>query len=73
MWKRFLGGGSEVQSTAQDNRAELLQETWVKRGSTSGREFERFMAELLRAAGYKVDVVGGSGDQGVDLLVKEGP
>jgi restriction system protein len=38
----------------------------------SGREFEHFMADLLRAAGYKVDVVGGAGAQGVDLLVKEG-
>lgn len=29
-------------------------------------------AEWLRAAGYKVDVVGGARDQGVDLLVKKG-
>ena len=38
----------------------------------SGREFEHFMADLFRTAGYKVDVVGGAGDQGVDLLLKEG-
>jgi HJR/Mrr/RecB family endonuclease len=72
VWKRFLGEGSKVQSTGLDNPAEALHETWVKSGSMSGREFERFVAELLRAAGYKVDVVGEAGDQGVDLLVKKG-
>jgi HJR/Mrr/RecB family endonuclease len=72
VWKRFLGEGSEGQSTAQNDPADVLHKTWAKSGSMSGREFERFMAELLRAAGYKVDVVGGAGDQGVDLLVKKG-
>jgi len=55
-----------------DDPAETLQRAWAKSGSMSGREFEHFMADLLRAAGYRVDVVGGAGDQGVDLLVKEG-
>jgi len=72
LWKRFLGEGSGVQSTVEDNPAEVLHETWVKSGSMSGGEFEDFMAQLLRAAGYKVDVVGGAGDQGVDLLMKKG-
>jgi HJR/Mrr/RecB family endonuclease len=72
LWKRFLGGGSGVQSTVQDNPAEVLHKTWVKSGPMSGREFEDFMAELLRTTGYKVDVVGGAGDQGVDLLMKKG-
>jgi len=72
VWKRFLGEGSGVQSTVPDNPAEVLHKLWVKSGSMSGREFEGFMAELFRAAGYKVDVVGGAGDQGVDLLIKKG-
>jgi hypothetical protein len=72
MWKRFLGEGSEAQGMTQDTLSGALQKTWVKSGSMSGREFEQFMADLLRAAGYKVDVLGGAGDQGVDLLVKEG-
>jgi HJR/Mrr/RecB family endonuclease len=72
LWKRFLGEGSGVQSTVEDNPAEVLHKTWVKSSSMSGREFEDFVAELLRAAGYKVDVVGGAGDQGVDLLMKKG-
>jgi restriction endonuclease len=72
MWKRFLGEGSGAQGMTQDTLSGALQKTWVKSGSMSGREFEHFMADLLRAACYKVDVLGGAGDQGVDLLVKEG-
>src|SRR5829696_9649114 len=71
VWRRFLGE-TEDQSVAQDTLAGTLQKTWTKSGSMSGREFEHFMADLFRAAGYKVDVVGSAGDQGVDLLLKEG-
>ena len=72
VWKKFLGEGSEVQRATQDDPAGALQSAWAKGDSMSGQEFEHFMAELLRAAGYKVDAVGGAGDQGVDLLVREG-
>jgi restriction system protein len=72
VWRRFLGEDSDCQNTNQDGPAGDLQKTWARSASMSGREFERFMADLLRAAGYRVDVVGQSGDQGVDLLVKEG-
>ncbi len=72
VWKKFLGEDSEVQGAPQDTLAGTLQKTYAKSGSMSGREFEHFMADLFRAAGYKVDVVGGSGDLGVDLLVKKG-
>jgi HJR/Mrr/RecB family endonuclease len=71
VWKRFLGE-DEDQSSAQDSLAGTLHGAWAKSGSMSGREFEHFMADLFRTAGYKVDVVGGAGDQGVDLLLKEG-
>jgi HJR/Mrr/RecB family endonuclease len=72
VWKRFLGEDGEAQTAPQDTLAGTLQKTWAKSGSMSGREFEHFMADLFRTAGYKVDVVGGAGDQGVDLLLKEG-
>jgi HJR/Mrr/RecB family endonuclease len=71
VWRRFLGE-TEDQSAAQDTLSGTLQKTWTKSGSMSGREFEHFMADLFRTAGYRVDVVGGAGDQGVDLLLKEG-
>jgi HJR/Mrr/RecB family endonuclease len=35
----------------------------------SGAQFEVFMAELFRALGHKAVVLGGAGDQGVDIIV----
>jgi HJR/Mrr/RecB family endonuclease len=72
VWKRFLGEASQVQDATPDDPAEALRRAWAKSGSMSGQKFEHFMADLLRAAGYKVDRIGRAGDQGVDLLVKEG-
>jgi len=37
--------------------------------ATSGSQFEYFVAGLLRAMGHNTRVLGGSGDQGVDLIV----
>jgi restriction system protein len=34
----------------------------------SGPQFEAFVAEILRARGYQATVLGGSGDQGVDVI-----
>ncbi len=34
--------------------------------------FEEFVAELFDALGFQVEVVGGSGDEGADLLVARG-
>ena len=71
LWRRLLGEDGKARDATQDD-AGRLREVWANDGSMSGLEFEHFMAELLRAAGYKVDVVGGAGGQGVDLLVREG-
>ena len=35
----------------------------------SGTQFEIFMADLFRAMGHKAVVLGGAGDQGVDIVV----
>jgi HJR/Mrr/RecB family endonuclease len=72
VWRRFLGEDSRVQDATPNDPAEALRRAWAKSASMSGREFEHFMADLFQAAGYKVNVVGGAGDQGVDLLVKDG-
>jgi restriction system protein len=37
-------------------------------GSSSGKHFEIFVADLLRAMGHGARVLGGSGDQGVDVI-----
>lgn len=36
----------------------------------SGGQFEVFMAQVFRAMGYRATVLGGSGDQGVDIIVQ---
>jgi len=38
----------------------------------SGAEFERYMAHVYKALDYNVTILGGSGDQGVDLLLRKG-
>jgi HJR/Mrr/RecB family endonuclease len=37
--------------------------------SMSGAQFEFFIAELLQAMGHRVTMLGGAGDQGVDIVV----
>src|SRR5215212_11065856 len=37
-------------------------------GAMSGGQFEVFVAQVLRALGYRTTVLGGSGDQGVDII-----
>ena len=37
-------------------------------GAMSGGQFEVFVAQVLRALGYSTTVLGGSGDQGVDII-----
>lgn len=37
--------------------------------SMSGEQFEVFVAEVFRAMGHRAQVMGGSGDQGVDVIV----
>jgi hypothetical protein len=37
--------------------------------SMSGAQFENFTADLFRALGHQVVVLGGAGDQGVDVIV----
>jgi HJR/Mrr/RecB family endonuclease len=72
VWKRFTGGGARDQKAAKEQLAETAETLRSRRSSMSGQEFERFMAEVLRNTGYEVDMVGGPGDQGVDLLVRVG-
>ena len=38
-------------------------------GAMRGAHFEIFMADLFRAMGHQASVLGGSGDQGVDIIV----
>jgi restriction system protein len=38
----------------------------------SGGQFEVFVADLMKAMGYRATVLGGSGDQGVDVIASAG-
>lgn len=38
----------------------------------SGGQFEVFVADLMRSMGYQASVLGGSGDQGVDVIAAAG-
>jgi restriction system protein len=69
VWKRLLGRSGRERKAEREALTEMLPD---KLTSMSGQEFERYMAEVFQKLGHKVDIVGGPGDQGVDLLVKVG-
>lgn len=69
VWKKLFGGRGRERKAAREELAKMLRDTL---NSMSGQEFERYMAEIFRKMGHKVDIIGGPGDQGVDLLVKVG-
>jgi HJR/Mrr/RecB family endonuclease len=48
--------------TQQLNRVRLM----------SGTQFEHFVSSLFRSLGYRAKVMGGAGDQGVDIVLRRG-
>jgi restriction system protein len=52
--------------------ADELSELASNVGLMSGQQFEVFVASLFNSMGYKAAVLGGSGDQGVDLVLDMG-
>jgi hypothetical protein len=61
MIRRFSGPKTP---TAQE-----LAQRFALVGAMTGAQFERFMADLFVAMGHSTAMLGGSGDQGVDLIV----
>jgi restriction system protein len=49
--------------------AQELARRFALVSTMSGTQFERFMADLFTAMGHNTVMLGGSGDQGVDLIV----
>src|SRR5215218_9873022 len=49
--------------------ARELSQRFEAVGSMSGAQFEAFIADLFRAMGHRAVVLGGAGDQGVDVIV----
>src|SRR5215204_4351538 len=52
--------------------AKELSELASNVGLMNGQQFEVFMASLFNSMGHRATVLGGSGDQGVDLVVDMG-
>ena len=66
-----------IRYFAKRNPQQLTQETDLRAhllnvSRMSGTEFEHYMADVFKLLGYKVRVLGGAGDQGVDLLLRKG-
>jgi len=55
------------RATLSTPKAQDLNHALQNVGAMSGAQFEVFVAQVLRAMGYKTSVLGGSGDQGVEV------
>ncbi len=64
----FIGRFLIRKATLSTPKAQDLQLSLQNVGAMSGGQFEVFMAQVLRALGYRTTVLGGSGDQGVDII-----
>src|SRR5215207_3027855 len=56
------------KATLSTPKAQDLSLALQNVGAMSGGQFEVFVAQVLRALGYRTTVLGGSGDQGVDIV-----
>jgi hypothetical protein len=65
-WLGVCGEGSEPLRPASSRGA---SRRFAAVRSMNGAEFEVFMTDLFRAPGHKAVVLGGAGDQGVDIVV----
>lgn len=59
--RRFLGGSRTPKAQELALRLNAVR-------AMSGAQFENFVADLFRAMGHNARVLGGSGDQGVDVI-----
>jgi HJR/Mrr/RecB family endonuclease len=56
------------QATLSTPKAQDLSLSMQTIGAMSGGQLKVFVAQVLRALGYRTTVLGGSGDQGVDII-----
>jgi HJR/Mrr/RecB family endonuclease len=62
----------EIAASKGAARISPLREQLSEISLMSGVEFERFTASVFEALGYDATLVGGAGDQGVDLVLRKG-
>jgi predicted helicase len=53
------------------DKTSYLQTQLQNMARMSGPDFERYMASVFEALGYNATILGGTGDQGVDLLLQK--
>jgi restriction system protein len=63
----FLVRGMRTSGPKAPSALELNRRLGMVR-HMSGPQFEMFVADVLRALGYQTTILGGSGDQGVDVI-----
>ncbi len=71
----FLGVGLmllpfEIAFLLEERRKKFTASTLEEIRSLSPADFEELVAETYRAQGHQVEVVGGTGDHGIDLIVR---
>ena len=69
---RDVPSGPPPPMRRQPTRDEELRAQLLHISSRSGTEFEHYIAKVFRLLGYNATVLGGAGDQGVDLLLRKG-
>lgn len=65
LWAYSAKRTSSVLADDLTRRLEIVQ-------YMSGREFEHFTSDVLQGLGYRTTILGGSGDQGVDVIARGG-
>jgi HJR/Mrr/RecB family endonuclease len=63
---------SEEEAASDGDRTYSLGTQLQNTVQMSGVEFEHYMAQVFEVLGYDVTILGGAGDQGVDLLLRKG-
>ena len=61
--------GHRERTGRQQDQARRAEQRLAQLGSLTPEGFEEFVAELFESLGFKVEQVGGSGDEGADLRV----
>jgi hypothetical protein len=72
MLRRLKRAFSADRTPSPTTVPQSLEERLASVRYMSGSQFEHFMADVMRGLGYQVRVLGGSGDQGVDVIAQRG-
>jgi len=63
---------SRLRTPTAKELSRRFEEVRSMSGARAGTQFEIFVADLFRAMGHQAVVLGGAGDQGVDVIVTRG-